>query len=60
MSPIATITEEESSIDFLVPILRSNDVNLVYVCKNKLKCFNVKTLRALTLLENPTNITAIC
>lgn len=32
VSPIATITEDSCSIDFLVPIVRANDVNIVYVC----------------------------
>jgi len=60
VSPIATITENSCEIDFLVPIVRTNDINIVYVCQNKLKCFNVKTMRAMTLLENSVPITAIC
>ena len=61
VSPIATISEDSCSIDFLVPIIRNNNVNIIYVCQSKLKCFNVKTMRAITLLENGENtITAIC
>lgn len=61
VSPIATITSDDNSqIDFMVPIVRSNDVNLIYVCGNKLKCFNVKKQRAVTLLEDTVPITAIC
>ena len=61
-SPIATITEESCAIDFLVPIVQRTDVNIVYVCQNKLKCFNVKNMKPLTLFENGDDvaITAIC
>lgn len=60
VSPIATISEDNCQIDFMVPIVRSSDINLVYVCGTKLKCFNVKSGRAVTLLENSVQITAIC
>ena len=33
VSPIATITENGCAIDFMLPIVRSNDVNIVYVCQ---------------------------
>lgn len=37
-------------------------MNIVYVCQNKLKCFNVKNMKPLTLFENgeDVSITAIC
>lgn len=60
VSAIATITEDSCSIDFLVPIIRKNDINLFYVCGSKLKCFNIKSLRSVTLLETTSPITAIC
>lgn len=60
VSPIATISEANCQIDFMIPIVRSNDVNLIYVCGSKLKCFNVKKQRAVTLLEDTVPITAIC
>ena len=60
VSAIATITEDSCSIDFLVPIIRNNDINLVYVCDTKLKCFNIKSMKAMTLLETSHTITAIC
>merc|ERR1719469_142589 len=65
VSPIATITEDSCAIDFLVPIVRHNDVILVYVCQNKLYCFNVKTMKTVKLFENIEKgesiaITAIC
>ena len=61
-SPLATITEDSCAIDFLVPIVQKSDVNIVYVCQNKLKCFNVKNMKPLTLFENGDDvaITAIC
>jgi len=31
VSPVATITEDSCGIDFLVPIVRANDINLIYV-----------------------------
>ena len=75
MSPIATITEQiqpddtqagnsdsNNAIEFLVPIVRTNDLNIAYVHNNKLKLFKVKTQRAMTLYKNTENvkITAIC
>ena len=62
VSPIATITEDSCSIDFLLPIVQKNDVNIVYVCQNKLKCFNVKNMKPVPLFVNGEDIaiTAIC
>ena len=59
MSPLATITEDSCSIDFMVPFVRKN-ISLVYVCQNTLKCFKFKSEKSVTLLENSSPITAIC
>jgi len=57
-SPIAQL-EEEEQVDFFVPIISQNDVNIVYVTGSVLKCLSFKHGKSVILLRNDRLITAL-
>ena len=57
-SQLAIITDEDG-IDDMISISTKNDLKIVYVCKNVLKCFSVKNMRSTILYTSESEITAL-